>query len=198
MGFFSKIGKFLAGSGPSSIQRDPTKQFNRFSGALRNTFENVFARSEANANFNKANALAAALQGDLKTSAILGTTGAQTAALNAARLAGGGGRGLALGGRGAELASRAATQAAVGQQSALTNALLQGRQLQVNTLLNTGGARQALLAQYLGLSGGLGNTGLGGALAVRTKAGSKGYFSTIKDLTSAGANIAKSFAAPGA
>jgi len=180
-GFFKRLGGALFGQRSTPVS-DPKQQFGFFNSALRGTFEDVFKRAGnlgTIPEFAQANALAAGLPGELKGGAITSTTGAQIAAVNAARLAGGGGRGLALGGAARELASRAATTAAVQQQSALTNALLQGRQLQIGTLLQTGSPQFQLqgnlLAQYLSNAGQLTSTALGGGLS-QQKGQKRGLF----------------------
>lgn len=95
------------------------------------------------------------LTGELKTSALASTSGAGIAAANAARLSGSGRFGS--GGNAALLAARGATDAAVGQSAALTNAMVQGRlatsNYQSNILQQRGGISAALSQLFQGQAG---------------------------------------------
>ena len=96
------------------------------------------------------------LTGRLTSSALGSTSGAAAAAVNAARLSGDGRYGA--GGMAAMAASRGAVDAAVGQSSALSSAILQGQMAEANYqqswLQNRGGiaaALSTLLQQQAGL-----------------------------------------------
>lgn len=86
------------------------------------------------------------LTGELIGSSIAGNTNASLAAVNAARLSGGGRYGS--GGAAAVMASRGAVDAAVGSSSAISQALVQGRlgeaQYQAGILQTRGGIAAAL------------------------------------------------------
>ena len=82
------------------------------------------------------------LPGELARSAIGSTAGGSMAAVNAARMAGGGN---VLGGNPAAIAARGAADSAVGQSSALANAIVQARLGQANF-------KSGLLGQQSGIS----------------------------------------------
>jgi len=102
---------------------------------------------------NNAQGLLNGLTGDLSRSAIGSTSGASIAAVNAARMVGGN----TYAGNPAALAARGATDAAVGQSSALANALVQARLGQANYqsgIMQQQGAVAAAQAQALqGIAG---------------------------------------------
>ena len=97
---------------------------------------------DANAIEQRAGNIGALLQG----SALRSTTGSQIAAVRAAREAAGGRAGLGFGGAAGALAARAASDAAVQQNAAMSEALLQGEQIGLNAQSQAASLRQALAA----------------------------------------------------
>lgn len=108
-------------------------------------------------NIGQLNQIAGGIRGQVQGSALASTRGAQLQAIQAARLGGGGRGGLAFGGGAAQLAARAGQQAGTQQSAALSQALLQGTQLQGGLLAQAGqlglGAAQGRLGIAQGLSG---------------------------------------------
>ena len=122
-----------------------TDSFNGISGAISN------AASGA----NRVRGLAAALPGQLRNSALASTSGAQQAAVNAARVASAGRGGLAFGGGAGAIAARAAQGAATQQGAALAQAMSGATQLQIGAEQAATGIQQNAVQQQLGLAGAL-------------------------------------------
>ncbi|RMF61609.1 MAG: hypothetical protein D6746_05345 [Bacteroidetes bacterium] len=217
MGFLKRFKRFFLGSPARQVQRDPAAQFGFFSGAFGKGFDRAFGLSADQLNqfrgtlagalragqplFSQALQAAEQLRPLLKYQAAAATQGSQLAALEAARRAAGGRRGLAFGGAAAALAARGAAQAAAQRAGAEAAALAQGQglisnllqsqgQLQLQAALQGAGLEQALRQRLMGLTGqylaglgGLASTGLAGALQVRTLPGRAGYLGVGEQLS---------------